>query len=49
MGAFAKRGRISAKPLAEGSHVDIVFQAEINEWQKQKRLQLNLEDVRLTQ
>ena len=32
--------------ISEGSRVDIVFQAEINEWQKQKRLQLNLEDVR---
>jgi single-stranded-DNA-specific exonuclease len=33
--------------IGENGHVDIVFQAEINEWQKQKRLQLNLEDVRL--
>jgi single-stranded-DNA-specific exonuclease len=32
--------------IREGGHVDIVFQAQIDEWQKQKRLQLNLEDVR---
>ena len=32
--------------LHEGSYVDVVFQAEINEWQNQKRLQLNLQDVR---
>ena len=34
--------------IREGSRVDVVFGAEINEWQKQRRLQLNLEDVRLT-
>lgn len=32
--------------IGEGSAVDIVFRAEIDEWQKQKRLQLHLEDVR---
>ena len=32
--------------LREGSYVDVVFQAEINEWQSQTRLQLNLQDLR---
>jgi single-stranded-DNA-specific exonuclease len=35
--------------LHEGGHVDVVFEAEINEWQRQRRLQLNIQDVRLTQ
>ncbi len=35
--------------LHEDSHVDVVFQAEINEWQGQRRLQLNLQDVRLAE
>ena len=34
--------------IRQDDHVDIVFQAEINEWNGQRRLQLNLEDVRLT-
>jgi single-stranded-DNA-specific exonuclease len=33
--------------IQEDDHVDIVFGAEINEWQGQRRLQLNVEDVRL--
>jgi single-stranded-DNA-specific exonuclease len=35
--------------LAEGVLVDVAFSAEINEWQGQRRLQLNLQDVRLAQ
>jgi single-stranded-DNA-specific exonuclease len=34
--------------IQENDHVDIVFGAEINEWQGQRRLQLNVEDVRLS-
>jgi single-stranded-DNA-specific exonuclease len=33
--------------LGEGSHVDLVFYLEVNEWQGRKRLQLNLQDLRL--
>jgi single-stranded-DNA-specific exonuclease len=35
--------------LREGHRVDVVFGAELNEWQGQRRLQLNLQDVRLAQ
>lgn len=32
--------------LREGSQIDVVFQVEINEWQGDRRLQLNLQDLR---
>jgi single-stranded-DNA-specific exonuclease len=35
--------------LCEDHLVDVVFSAEINEWQGNRRLQLNLQDVRLAQ
>jgi len=34
--------------LHEGSYVDSVFQVEINEWQGSRRLQLNLQDLRIS-
>ena len=33
--------------IGENCHVDVVFEAQINEWQGRKELQLNLKDVRL--
>ena len=33
--------------LAEGSRVDLAFQLEANEWQGNRGLQLNLQDLRL--
>jgi single-stranded-DNA-specific exonuclease len=33
--------------IHQDDYIDIVFGAEINEWQGQRRLQLNVEDVRL--
>ncbi len=35
--------------LAEGSRIDVVFQVEANEWQGQRRLQLNVQDLRITE
>jgi len=35
-----------AELLGEGSCVDLVFQVEINEWQGNRRLQLNVQDLR---
>ena len=32
--------------LSEGSYVDVAYQAENNEWQGQRRLQLNIQDLR---
>lgn len=36
------------KKLNEGSRVDLVFQVEANEWQGRKRLQLNVQDLRVS-
>lgn len=41
-GAWVKR-------LTEGSHIDLVFQVEANEWQGRKRLQLNVQDLRVSE
>ncbi len=41
-GAWVKR-------LNEGSHLDLVFQVEANEWQGRKRLQLNVQDLRVSE
>jgi single-stranded-DNA-specific exonuclease len=41
-GAWVKR-------LSEGSHIDLVFQVEANEWQGRKRLQLNVQDLRVSE
>jgi len=41
-GAWVKR-------LAEGSHIDLVFHVEANEWQGRKRLQLNVQDLRVSE
>ncbi len=41
-GAWVKR-------LTEGSHIDLVFQIEANEWQGRKRLQLNVQDLRVSE
>jgi len=35
-----------AAEVREGKRIDIVFQAEINEWQGERRLQLNVQDLR---
>ena len=35
-----------AAHLAEGSRVDLAFQVEVNEWQGNRRLQLNVQDLR---
>ncbi len=37
------------KTLSEGSCIDIVFQLEANEWQGRKRLQLNVQDLRVSE
>ena len=37
-----------SKELTDGSRVDLVFQLEANEWNGQRRLQLNVQDLRLT-
>jgi single-stranded-DNA-specific exonuclease len=34
--------------LQEGSRIDLVFQVEANEWQGRKRLQLNVQDLRIS-
>ncbi len=36
-----------AQRLGEGSRVDLAFQLEINEWNGNKRLQLNVQDLRV--
>jgi single-stranded-DNA-specific exonuclease len=36
-----------AKRLGEGSRVDLAFQLEVNEWNGNKRLQLNVQDLRV--
>ena len=38
-----------ARDLYVGARVDAVFQLEANEWQGQRRLQLNLQDIRAAQ
>ncbi len=38
-----------SKELADGSQVDLVFQLEANEWNGQRRLQLNVQDLRLAE
>jgi single-stranded-DNA-specific exonuclease len=35
-----------AAELREGKRIDILFQVEINEWQGNRRLQLNVQDLR---
>jgi single-stranded-DNA-specific exonuclease len=35
------------KQLTEGTLIDLVFQVEANEWQGRKRLQLNVQDLRV--
>ncbi|MCB0064322.1 MAG: hypothetical protein KDE19_19495, partial [Caldilineaceae bacterium] len=35
--------------LSEGSRVDLAFQLDVNEWQGRKRLQLIVEDLRLSE
>jgi len=35
-----------ARELGEGSRIDVAFQVEVNEWQKNKQLQLNIQDLR---
>lgn len=35
-----------ARQLGEGSRIDIAFQLEVNEWQGNQRLQLNIQDLR---
>lgn len=35
-----------AEELGEGSRVDLAFQVEINSWQGERRLQLNVQDIR---
>ena len=40
-GAWVKR-------LSEGCHLDLLFQVEANEWQGRKRLQLNVQDLRVS-
>ncbi len=35
-----------AAELREGARIDMVFQVEINEWQGDRRLQLNIQDLR---
>jgi single-stranded-DNA-specific exonuclease len=35
--------------LQEGSQIDLVFQVEANEWQGRKRLQLNVQDLRISE
>ncbi|MDQ3250256.1 MAG: DHHA1 domain-containing protein, partial [Chloroflexota bacterium] len=35
--------------LTEGSRIDVVFQIEANEWQGQRRLQLNVQDLRIAE
>ncbi|MCB0107156.1 MAG: single-stranded-DNA-specific exonuclease RecJ [Caldilineaceae bacterium] len=37
-----------AKHLSEGSRVDLAFQLDINEWQGRRRLQMNVDDLRLS-
>lgn len=32
--------------LGEGSRIDVAFQVEVNDWQKNKQLQLNVQDLR---
>ncbi|MCB0151590.1 MAG: hypothetical protein KDE01_28550, partial [Caldilineaceae bacterium] len=32
--------------LGDGSRIDLAFQVEINEWQGNRRLQLNVQDLR---
>jgi len=47
MDAVAFQQGAWAKHLNEGSCVDLVFQVEANEWQGRKRLQLNVQDLRV--
>ena len=38
-----------AAQLSEGASIDLVFRLEANEWQGRQRLQLNVQDLRLTE
>ncbi|MBX3012447.1 MAG: single-stranded-DNA-specific exonuclease RecJ [Caldilineaceae bacterium] len=46
--AVAFQQGVWAKALPEGTHLDLVFQVEANEWQGRKRLQLNVQDLRIS-
>jgi single-stranded-DNA-specific exonuclease len=35
--------------LDDGSLIDVVYQLEANEWQGRRRLQLNLQDLRVAE
>lgn len=48
MDAVAFQQGTWVKQLNEGSRIDIVFQPEANEWQGRKRLQLNVQDLRVS-
>jgi single-stranded-DNA-specific exonuclease len=38
-----------AAHLSEGSRVDLAFQLDVNEWQGRRRLQLNVQDLRISE
>jgi single-stranded-DNA-specific exonuclease len=38
-----------AKGLNEGSRIDLAYQLDVNEWQGRRRLQLNVQDLRLSE
>ncbi|MBV7329513.1 single-stranded-DNA-specific exonuclease RecJ [Chloroflexi bacterium TSY] len=47
--AIAFRQSDWSKSLQEGSHIDIACYVEANEWQGRQRLQLNVQDMRLSE
>lgn len=49
MDAVAFRQGHWATHLSEGSRVDLAFQLEVNEWQGRRRLQLNVQDLRISE
>ncbi|MEZ4673078.1 MAG: hypothetical protein R2932_02400 [Caldilineaceae bacterium] len=38
-----------ASHLSVGSRVDLAFQLDVNEWQGRRRLQLNVQDMRISE
>lgn len=38
-----------ATHLSEGSRIDLAFQLDVNEWQGRRRLQLNVQDLRISE
>lgn len=38
-----------ARQLSEGDRIDLAFQLDVNEWQGRRRLQLNVQDLRISE